>query len=68
MSSRMPVFASNIWDLPYRIDDVEHQCDQPGKDQYTNDHRVDIAMDVLQYVHLSSLSSASAGGFSPAAS
>ncbi len=68
MYSYLKAIASNIWDLPYRIDDVEHQCDQPGQDQYANDDRVDIAMDVLQYVHLSSLSSASAGGFSPAAS
>src|SRR6266581_3716430 len=49
--------------LYYRIDDVKHQCNQPGQDQYADDDRIDITMDALEYVHilLTHLSSACAG-------
>src|SRR5215831_8561483 len=60
--------VKDICTLPYWIDDVEHQCDQPGQNQYADDDRIDIAMDVLEYVHLTSLSSACAGGCCTSAS
>ena len=58
----------NVRDLLYRIDDVKHQCNQPGQDQYTNDDRIDVSMDVLEYVHLTHLSSACTGSCSTTAS
>src|SRR4249920_329384 len=58
----------NVRDLLYRIDDVKHQCNQPGQDQYADDDRIDVSMDALEYVHLTHLSSACAGSGSPTAS
>src|SRR5215467_5667174 len=68
MLSQPAVHATNSMYLPYLIDDVEHQCNKPGQNQYADDDRIHIAMDMLEYVHRTSLFSDCAGGCSPAAS
>ncbi len=66
--SRLLDHRTNIRHLPYGIDDVQHQCYQPGQDQYADDDRIDVSMDALEYVHLTHLSSACAGSCSTTAS
>src|SRR6516165_3496417 len=58
----------SIQDLCYRIDDGKHQGDQPSQNQYSDNHRINITVDVLEDVHLTSLSSACAGGCCTSAS
>jgi hypothetical protein len=56
--------ASGRGHLPYRADCDEHPGNQPGQDQFTDDDRIDIAMDSLEHNPLTHLSSACTDGCS----
>src|SRR6266699_1421796 len=60
-SSLPMVAASQQRCLAYRFECDEHQRDQPGQDQYADDDRIDIAMDSLEHILLTHLSSACVG-------